>query len=354
MRKIIHVDMDAFYASVEQRDHPELKGKPVVVGGDPHSRGVVAAASYEARTFGIHSAMPCAQAHRLCAHAVFVPPRIAHYREVSKDIHGVFRQVTDIIEPLSLDEAYLDVTANKLGEPLAVKVARWLKNEIRAVTGLTASAGVGNSKLVAKIASDMDKPDGLVVIPPERVLDFLAPLPVKKLWGVGPATEARLHDLGLKTVADVRACDEDMLTRRFGKHGALLARQARGEDDREVSTDRTAKSRGSETTFSQDVLSLSVLSEVLLSQAEGVAASLQRMQLRARTITLKVRYDDFTTITRSRSIPQATRDERTLHEVSTELLASATEAGQRPVRLIGLSASGFVGDGDPEQLWFQW
>lgn len=354
LRKIIHVDMDAFYASVEQRDRPELRGRPLVVGGEPNSRGVVAACSYEARRFGVRSAMSCAQAYRLCPEAVFVRPRMSRYVEVSGQIREIFRQFTDQVEPLSLDEAYLDVTHNRLNEPLAGRLAKQIKRSIWERTALIASAGVGPSKLVAKIASDLDKPDGFRVVTPEQVLDFLAPLPVTRIWGVGPATAERLSALGVKTIADVRRLDPALLTQRFGKYGAQLIRLAHGEDTRAVAPRSRPKSRGSETTFAEDLLELSALCDVLREQCDDVAADLARGELLARTVTLKLRYHDFTTITRSRSLARAVSSREALYEVAELLLLGSTEAGQRPVRLIGVSAGTLLGASEPEQLWFEW
>jgi DNA polymerase-4 len=349
-RKIIHVDMDAFYASVEQRDKPELRGRPVIVGGRPESRGVVAACSYEARVFGVRSAMPAGRAQRLCPHAVFVPPRMGHYVEVSRQIRALFHEVTELVEPLSLDEAYLDVTHNLLGEPLAGKLARHLKDAIKRVTGLTASAGVGPNKLVAKIASDVRKPDGLMIVPPEDVLDFLAPLPVGRLWGVGPKTGERLAALGIKTVADVRRIEPALLEQQLGKYGPFLSGLAFGNDPRIVQPHRERKSRGSETTFAEDVASLSELSGTLSVLCRELAADLEDSGNRARTVTLKLRYGDFTTITRSRSLPRGVGDAEVLLEVARDLLVGSTEAATRPVRLIGVSTSNFVGEGSAEQL----
>ncbi len=354
IRKIIHVDMDAFYASVEQRDHPELRGRPVIVGGKPGMRGVVAACSYEARAFGVRSAMPTTRAERLCPHAVFVPPRMERYVSVSREVKQIFREVTDLVEPLSLDEAYLDVTQNKLGEPSAGKLARHLKDEIKRRTGLTASAGVGPNKLVAKIASDVNKPDGLLVVPPEDVAAFLAPLPVTRLWGVGPKTAARLGELNIKSVEDVRRADVATLTQRFGKYGVYLSALAWGHDERAVQSAREAKSRGSETTFLEDEWSVAALSHTLHGLCEQVAAELESMGARARTVTLKLRYADFTTITRSRSLARPLDDASTLYEVARDLLVTATEAGRVAVRLIGVSVSSLQGPGAPEQLWLPW
>jgi DNA polymerase-4 len=354
LRKIIHVDMDAFYASVEQRDHPELRGRPVIVGGRPGVRGVVAACSYEARRFGVRSAMPATQAERLCPDAVFVAPRMRHYGEISAQIRDVFRSFSERIEPLSLDEAYLDVTENKRAEPLASKLAKQIKREVLERTGLVSSAGVGPCKLVAKIASDLDKPDGLLVVTPEQVLDFLAPLPVTRIWGVGPATAERLLALGVKTIADVRRLDAKLLEQRFGRYGAQLLRLAHGDDTREVEARTQRKSCGSETTFAEDVLSAAELCHVLNGLCEEVAAYLTQQQIRSRTVTLKLRYDDFTTITRSRSVTRAISSASELYDVAQLLLLGSTEAGRRPVRLIGVSAATLLGASEPEQLWFDW
>jgi len=350
-RKIIHIDMDAYYASVEQNDHPELRGKPVVVGGDPSKRGVVAAASYEARKFGIRSAMSAAHAKRLCPHAVFVFPRISRYSEVSDQIHEVFQEVTDKIEPLSLDEAYLDVTTNKLGEPLARNLAVYLKKRIREVTGLTASAGVGPNKFVAKIASDLRKPDGLVVVAPSQVEAFVANLPVEKLWGVGPATAKRLHDLGIKTTADLRARELREMDHHFGKFGHFLFALAFGEDDREVETSWEPKSRGSETTFEKDILNETKLLAVIDELAAEISLDLKRIERPARTVSLKLRYSDFTTITRSKSVLRPIDEPAEISALAAELLYKDTEVGVRPIRLLGLSMSSFVSRDEPEQLW---
>ncbi len=343
--------MDAFYASVEQRDRPELRGRPVVVGGDPHGRGVVASASYEARRFGIRSAMSSAQAYRLCPKAEFVYPDFSRYREASDKIHAIFQEFSDLVEPLSLDEAYLDVTENKLGEKLASRIAALIKERIRAETGLTASAGVGPNKFIAKIASDMRKPDGLVVVSPDRVAQFVEKLPVEKLWGVGPATARTLHGLGIFTTADIRRTPLAELERELGKYAAFLHGLAHGQDDRPVDPGGEAKSRGSETTFERDVLDTHALEDSLREQAEEVAASLREMVRPGKTITLKVRYADFRTITRSKTLPIPTDDAALIARVASELLLSATDAGRVPVRLIGVSVSGLLDPEEPEQLW---
>jgi DNA polymerase-4 len=342
--------MDAFYASVEQRDDPSLRGRPVIVGGRPDSRGVVAACSYEARKFGVHSAMPSVTAGRLCPQAVFVRPRMAHYVAVSREIRAIFHEVSELVEPLSLDEAYLDVTQNRLGFEGAAEIAQLVRGRIRERTGLTASAGAGPCKLVAKIASDVNKPDGLCVVRPEEVADFLAPLPVTRLWGVGPATARRLAEIGIRTVADVRTRSLPALEARLGRYGELLLRLAWGDDSRQVHSHRVRKSRGSETTFASDVRDVSDLCEALQHQCEEIAGELAASHTRARTATLKLRYANFQTITRSRTFDAPFDDPRVLYRAARELLFHGTEAGQKPVRLIGISVSSLQGEGEPEQL----
>lgn len=350
LRKIIHVDMDAFYASVEQLDQPELRGRPVVVGGDPKGRGVVAAASYEARRFGIRSAMPCAEAARRCARAAFVRPRMERYREVSHQIRAIFESVTDQVEPLSLDEAYLDVTKNSLEEPLAGKVAITIKRRILEEVGLTASAGVGPNKLVAKIASDLEKPDGLVIIPPDRVPEFISRLPVERLWGVGPATAKRLHEMGLRLAGDITERSVEDMVGRFGNQGRTLHALAHGVDERAVHTERKPKSRGSETTFEGDVTSEERLKLELGRLAEDVARRLDHLGRGGRTVTLKVRYSDFTTITRSRTLSEPTQEAPVIAQAARELLTTATDAGERPIRLMGVNVSSLTQDDSPFQL----
>ncbi len=350
-RKIVHVDMDAFYASVEQRDRPALRGRPVVVGGSPESRAVVCSASYEARAFGVRSAMSCAQARRLCPQAVFVPPDFRKYSEASRLIHGVFHEATDLVEPLALDEAFLDVTENRLGEPLAGRVARHLKARIRTVTGLVASAGVGPNKLIAKLASGHRKPDGLVIVPPADVEAFLAPLPVSALWGVGPATEARLHALGLRSVSDIRAASVPTLTGALGRWGAFLYDQAFGRDDRPVEPSREPRSRGAETTLGTDIRDPEALSALLGRHAADVAEGLARASRRARTVTLKVRFRDFATITRSRTPEAPVAEAAELLSIGEGLLRGVLADDERPVRLLGLSAGNLEPLDAPRQLW---
>jgi DNA polymerase-4 len=338
-RRIIHVDMDAFYASVEQRDDPSLKGKPVVVGGDPQRRGVVAAASYEARACGVHSAMAMARAVRLCPSLVIVRPDFGKYRAVSAQVFGIFREVTPLVEPLSLDEAYLDVTENAWGEPLATTVARRIKERIKADTQLTASAGVAPNKFLAKVASGWKKPDGLTVIPPERVEWFLQQLPVDALWGVGPVTARKLQAIGAKKVVDLREVPLEVLREAVGGQAMWLRQLAVGLDDRQVEPSRPAKSSGSEETFAQDLTNLQEIRGRIVEMAGDAAAWLDRERLLARTVTLKMRYSDFTTITRSLTIP-ATRDRAQVVQAA-EALLERTEAASRPVRLLGVSVKNF-------------
>jgi DNA polymerase-4 len=332
--------MDAFYASVEQRDHPELRGKPVAVGGDPDKRGVVAAASYEARAFGVRSAIPMSRAVRLCPALVIVHPDFTKYRAASNMVFDIFRSVTPLVEPMSLDEAYLDVTENAWGETLGVAVARRLKQEIRAATGLTASAGVAPNKFLAKIASGWQKPDGLTVIAPERVETFLKGLPVDALWGVGPVTAGKLRARGIHKLVDVRTADPQVLRDAVGSLADWLDQLARGVDDRPVVAEHEPKSSGSENTFAHDLTSLDEICAEVEAMASSAAAWLARKGLYARTVTIKVRYSDFTTITRSQS-EAATRESENIVHRAVALLAK-TEAGARPVRLLGVSVHNLV------------
>ncbi len=334
-RRIVHVDMDAFYASVEQRDDPDLRGKPVAVGGRPEGRGVVAAASYEARTYGVRSATSMAKAVHLCPNLVIVRPDFAKYRAVSHQVFTLFRSVTAAVEPLSLDEAYLDVTENAWGEPLATTVAKRLKRKITEETGLTASAGVAPNKFIAKIASGWKKPDGLTVVPRERVERFLQLLPVEALWGVGPVTARKLRAHGIVKLVDVRGVEVDTLSRIVGSQAGWLQRLAHGIDDRPVITDRPAKSCSSENTYSQDLEDLDVIKVEVDRLARRTAAWLERKPVFARTVTIKVRYSDFTTITRSETSPLPTRDADALARRAVALL-ERTDAGSRTVRLLGV------------------
>lgn len=336
VRRILHLDMDAFYASVEQRDRPELRGRPVAVGGRPESRAVVCAASYEARAFGVRSAMPMSRAVRLCPGLVIVPTDFARYRAVSQQIFGLFREVTPLVEPLSLDEAYLDVTDNAWRETLGVEVARRLKRAIRDHTGLTASAGVAPNKFLAKIASGWRKPDGLTIIAPERMEAFLQQLPIDALWGVGPVTAGRLRAQGIQRLVDVRAATAASLQAAVGSQAAWLTALAWGRDDRRVVPDREAKSHGAERTYADDLRDVQVMHAQLDRLSAICGDWLTRKDLRARTVTLKVRYDDFTTVTRSQSLLGGVTGSPAIAQIA-RVLFERTEAATRPVRLLGVS-----------------
>jgi len=335
MRRILHIDMDAFYASVEQRDDPSLRGKPVAVGGQPNRRGVVAAASYEARTFGVHSAMSMARAVRLCPSLLIVPPDFSRYKAASTTIFAIYREATPLVEPLSLDEAYLDVTENSWGEPLATVVAKRLKERIRAETGLTASAGVAPNKFLAKIASGWKKPDGLTVIAPDRVEPFLRQLPVDALWGVGPVTAKRLRARGIHRLVDVRTVEEQVLRQAVGSLADWLRQLADGIDDRPVVAHRESKSSGSETTYPEDLTDIAVIRAELARMAEHAVTWLERRELLAKTVTIKVRYSDFSTITRSHSAAPGRAQSELVSRVLD--LLEKTAAGRRPIRLLGVS-----------------
>lgn len=336
-RKIIHVDMDAFFASVEQRDQPEYKGKPLIVGGQPNSRGVVAACSYEARKFGIHSAMPCSRAYRLCPQAIFVPPRFEAYREVSNQIRTIFWHYASQVEPLSLDEAYLDVTYTADFDGSATRIAQAIKSEILAVTALYASAGVSYNKFLAKIASDMDKPNGLYVIKPEQGLSFVTDLAIGKFHGVGPATETKMKKLGIETGGDLRQKTLLELVDSFGKSGQYYYNISRAIDERAVRSTRVRKSFGKETTFAEDILSVETLTAKLNGLAERVLNGLEKQELQAKTLTVKVKYANFQQVTRALTI-EHTLDMSALKQLIPQLLAR-TEAGKKPVRLVGVSLS---------------
>jgi DNA polymerase IV len=335
VRRILHVDMDAFYASVEQRDNPALRGKPVAVGGQPDTRGVVAAASYEARSFGVRSAMPMAKAVRLCPSLVIVPPDFARYKAVSDAIFSLYREVTPLVEPLSLDEAYLDVTENRWSEPIATTVAKRLKERIRTETGLTASAGVAPNKFLAKIASAWKKPDGLTVIPPNRVETFLQQLSVDALWGVGPVTAKKLRARGIDRLVDIRRVEDRVLRDAVGAMADWLRQLAQGIDDRPVQAHRETKSSGSENTYPADLTDIETIRSEISEMATHATNWLRRKDLLTRTVTIKVRYSDFTTVTRSHTAPP-TRDAKDISGRALRLLEK-TAAGQRSVRLLGVS-----------------
>ena len=321
---ILHADMDAFYASVEQRDRPELRGRPVIVGGSS-GRGVVAAASYEARRFGVRSAMPTVRARALCPDAVIVPGDMAKYRRVSAQIRAVFDSVSPLVEPLSLDEAFIDVTASVrlLGTPLAI--GRLVKDRVRAATDLAVSVGIGPGKMVAKIASDLSKPDGLLEVPAGDVQAFLHPLPVGRLWGVGPVTEAALRSAGIATVGDLAAADSDLLARRVGNAASLLGRLARGEDVRDVEADRDAKSYGEESTFAGDVRDDRIARDAIIAHGEAVARRLRRDGVRARTVVLKIKLaerlgpGEYRVLTRQAPLPEPSDDGAVITAAALEL-----------------------------------
>lgn len=349
MRCIAHVDMDAFYASVEQLRNPELRGQPVVVGHDG-PRGVVAAASYEARRFGIHSAMPSAMAKRLCHQAIFIPADFAAYRAASSRVFGVLRRYTPVIEPVALDEAYLDLSGDRDARAGAEAAARRLKLEIHEATGgLTASVGIGSCKVVAKVGSDLRKPDGMVVVPPGTEAEFLAPLPIRVLPGLGPAAERRLAGLGLRTVADLAGLSGDVLRARLGNAAAGLQALARGEDPRPVSVPGSPRSISREVTFERDIEDTAALRREVRVLAQDVAHSLRARSLWARTVRMKVRYAGFETHTLQATLPGGTDSDREFLGVADQLLAQATAAG-RPVRLIGIGATGLSEAGQPGLL----
>jgi DNA polymerase-4 len=340
-RRILHCDMDCYYAAVHARDDPSLAGKPVVVGGDPQGRGVVASANYEARRFGVHSAMPASRAKRLCPNAAFLFSDFPRYRRESDAIFAIYREFTPEVETVSLDEAYLDVTDHLGTFGTAAALAKEIRRRVRAERGLSVSVGVGPNCLVAKIASDACKPDGLKVVPPEKVQGFLDPLPVRSLHGVGPATERALAAMGIRTVAELRARPLEALLVRFRNHARTLYEHARGIDERPVEPHHERKSLGTEKTYREDLAHLEAMDEQLAAMAEEVADGLTRRELAACTISVKVRYPDFTTVTRSRTFAIPTADASRIGATA-KALVRRTEAGRRRVRLLGVSASTLV------------
>jgi len=351
-RTIIHADLDAFYASVEQLDRPELKGKPVVVGGSAEGRGVVAAASYEARAFGVRSAMPMSRALRLCPQAVRLSPRFDRYGEVSRQVMAIFHAVTPLVEPLSLDEAFLDVTAQVSTYRGPRDLARYLKIEVKSKTALTVSAGVGSNKTVAKIASDMGKPDGLVVVAPGQEAAFLAPLPVRALWGIGPKTGSALNAAGFRTVADIAGAELSSLGSLLGSRAQMLQEMARGIDERPVEVEQERKSVGAETTFARDLPDGPELRAELGRIAKSVAQRLVASQVRARTVVLKLRYENFRTITRQTSRDEATDDEEEIRTCALGLLDAVVGDGDR-FRLLGIHGTNLVEEQGQLGLWQQ-
>lgn len=356
-RKIIHIDMDAFYASVEQRDNPELRGKAIAVGGSPEGRGgVVATASYEARRFGVRSAMPSKKALQLCPHIIFIRPRFAVYKEVSQKIREIFRRYTDLIEPLSLDEAYLDVTQDKQDIGSAIDIAKLVKQAIKDELQLTASAGVSINKFIAKIASDINKPDGLTFIGPSSIESFMEKLAVEKFFGVGKVTADKMKRMGLFTGLDLKKLTEEEMVKHFGKAGRFYYQIVRGVDNREVQPNRETKSIGAEDTFPYDLTEINEMNAELDKLSQTVANRVQSYQLKGRTITLKIKYGDFRQITRNYSVTEPVNDFIAISEAAKKLLL-ATEPEDKRIRLLGVTLSNFgevtskhKSPGNPEQL----
>ena len=348
MRHILHADFDAFYAAVEQLDNPELRGKPLAVGGSPDSRGVVAAASYEARKYGVRSAMPMRTAFNLCPSLQRVSARFDRYREVSRAVMEIFRDITPLVEPLSLDEAYLDITESVSEDRAPADIARALKRRVKAELGLTISVGAGASKSVAKIASDLDKPDGLTIVPPGEEVAFLAPLPVGTLPGVGPKTQQRLKSQDILTIGDLAACDDEWLLGRFGRNGAYVKKLALGQDDRPVQTERDTKSVSSETTLASDTGDPDALRELVARLSRDVSRSLERRELRGRTVKLKLRLSDFTTFTRQVTLPEAVQSPDQIAVAANSLMDVEIGEGRR-FRLVGVGVSGFGETEEPDQ-----
>jgi DNA polymerase IV len=349
VKTVLHVDMDAFFASVEQRDDPSLKGKPVIVGGRSR-RGVVLAASYEVRPFGVHSAMPMAEALRRAPHAIVVSPRHDRYAQAGEEALAIFRRYTPLVEPLSLDEAFLDVTASQslFGDGEAIAGA--IKRDVRRELGLTVSAGVAPCKFAAKVASDLGKPDGLVVVKPGQVAEFLAPLPVERMWGVGPKTAPRMRALGYRTIGDLAGAGEEALRRTLGSWGNVVAQLAVGADDRDVVPDGRARSIGAEQTYEEDLLGAASIEPTLLEHSGRVARRLVRAGLFARSVTVKIKYADFTLRTRRITLPEPVQDTDAIYRAAVELLARLP-LDHRRVRLSGVSVSGIVPHG-PEGTLF--
>jgi DNA polymerase-4 len=337
MRTILHADLDAFYASVEVLDNPSLRGKPVIVGGDPNARGVVSAASYEARKFGVHSAMPLRTAQRLCPHGVFLPGRFRRYNELSRQVMGIFASYTPLVEPISLDEAFLDVSGSLAAFGDGETIARRIKERVLDEAGLVVSVGVATNKLCAKVASDLRKPDALVVVPPAGEAAFLAPLPVSRLWGVGPQARQALADYGVTTIGQLAALPEGTLRRRFGTHGVELRLRAQGVDPSRVVPTHAPKSVGHEITFDHDVSDPARLEATLLDLAESVASRLRKHHLAAGGVQLKLRYEGFDTITRQAPLDHQARESEPLYDLAVRLLRKAL-APDRAVRLIGVTA----------------
>ncbi len=350
--QIIHVDMDAFYASVEQLDNPDLIGKPVIVGGDPKQRGVVSAASYEARKFGVHSAMPMSQAVRLCPDAIVLPVRMERYAELSQQIHAIFKRFTPQIESISLDEAFLDVTGSLRSFGSAERIGRAIKDQIKEQLSLVASVGIAANKFLAKLASDLDKPDGFVIITEENKQQILDPLPVSRIWGVGKVTEKALKSKGINTIRQLREAPAEVLRSIFGDQTPHVLRLAQGVDNRPVESSREAKSISSEQTFATDIADKDILLNVLLHQVEDVAQRLRLNDLEAKTITLKLRYDDFRTITRSKTFDHSTNITKALWEEAKEVFLKWHKKSAGALRLLGFGASGLQKTGSGQHQLF--
>jgi DNA polymerase IV len=350
-RWILHVDMDEFFAAVEKLDCPSLAGKPLLIGGDARRRGVVSTASYEARKFGCHSAMPMATAVGLCPQAIVLPVRGKRYREISERVLEVFQQFTPLVEPLSIDEAFLDLTGCERLWGSAVEAGRLVKHRIREEVGLSCSVGVAPNKYLAKLASELDKPDGLTVIPPDRIHEMLDPLPVRRVWGVGPAAARKLQRLNVQTIGQLRRTDPDLLAGPFGSSAEHLLALAEGRDRRPVTPDHRAKSIGTETTFARDIDDVDVLVGTLLGQVEDVGRRLRRQGLGTRTVTLKIRHGDFTTRTRSASFEQATNSTEAIWKQARTIFTTWSERAFCPLRLLGVTACNLSRPGGQLSLW---
>jgi DNA polymerase IV len=348
-RKILHCDMDCFYAAIEQRDHPEYRGKPVIVGGDPQQRGVVATASYEARAYRIQSAMPAKTAQRLCPHAIFLRPRFEVYREVSQTIMDIFRSYSEMVEPVSLDEAYVDVTTNTHAMESATVLARDLKEQVHAQTGLTVSVGVSSTKFVAKLASDYAKPDGLTVVTPQQAEQFLAALPVSKFFGVGKVTAAKLEAQGIRTGADLRQLTEDHLYTLFGKHGVHLYHFVRAQDDRPVEPARIRKSIGKETTLREDTSDCEEMLRILEQLTIQVEMRLKELKTYGKALTLKIKFADFEQMTRTLTLAYPLQNAQVMMPSLRFLLLTHLEGSKKPVRLVGVTVSALVDQGEIRQ-----
>jgi DNA polymerase-4 len=343
-RQIIHIDMDAFFAAVEQRNHPEYKGKPVIVGADPKKgkgRGVVSTCSYEARKFGIHSAMPISKAYQLCPQGIYVQPHPGIYSKISAEILKIYYQFTDLVEPLSIDEAFLDVTGSTKIFGTAREIAMQIKKEIYQTQQLTASVGIAPNKYLAKIASDLDKPDGLVIVEENKIEEFLFPLDISHIWGAGKKTVEKFKMLGIKTIGDLARISKYDLEKRFGKMGIHFYNLAHGIDNREVITEQSAKSVSNEITFFEDVSDIKILDKTLFQLCEKVAYRLRKKSLKGKTIHLKMRYEDFETITRNRTLKSFTSNTETIHNVIKDLFTNNYEKGKK-VRLLGIGVSSFL------------